>query len=97
MSFSFSYSTGISLLLECLFAGAFGGMQAAMHLRSLLGELGALSVSNMFGIPMVQDSLDPDGNPTNDRMIPGAKRLITQLDWHARAMKNHRDSHGVPA
>jgi len=76
--------------------GAFGGMRAAMQLRCLLGELGAISVSNIFGIPVVQDSLDPDGQPLNDRLVPGAKRLITQLDWHARAMKNHRDAYGIP-
>ena len=79
-----------------VYVGAFGGMRAAMQLRCLLGELGAISVSNIFGIPVVQDLLDPDGQPLNDRLIPGAKRLIAQLDWHARAMKNHRDSHGVP-
>jgi len=79
-----------------VYAGAFGGMRAAMQLRCMLGELGCLSVSNIFGIPVVQDSLDPDGQPLNDRLISGAKRLIAQLDWHAKAMKNHRDMHGIP-
>jgi len=68
-----------------------------MQLRCLLGELGAISVSNIFGIPVVQDSLDADGQPLNERLVSGAKRLITQLDWHARAMKNHRDTHGIPS
>jgi len=77
-------------------AGAFGGMLAAMQLRCMLGELGCISVSSIFGIPVVQHSLDPDGQPLNDQLIPGAKRLIGQLDWHAKAMKNHRDKHGVP-
>jgi len=71
-------------------------MLAAMQLRCMLGELGCISVSNIFGIPVVQNSLDPDGKPLNDQLIPGANRLITQLDWHARAMKIHRDKHGVP-
>jgi len=71
-------------------------VRAAMNLRCILGEVGAISVSNIFAIPVVQDSLDPDGNPLNDRLVTGAKRLITQLDWHARAMKNHRDAYGVP-
>ena len=71
-------------------------MRAAMQLRCLLGELGCISVSNIFGIPTVQKSLDPEGQPLDDRLIAGAKRLISQLDWHAHAMKNHRDSHGVP-
>ena len=76
--------------------GKFGGMRAAMQLRCMLAELGCISVSNIFGIPVVQDSLDPDGQPLNDRLIPGAKRLITQLHWHARAMTNHRNTCGIP-
>lgn len=83
--------------IVCYSMGAFGGMRAAMQLRCLLGELGAISVSNIFGIPVVQDSLDADGQPLNERLVSGAKRLITQLDWHARAMKNHRDTHGIPS
>jgi len=67
-----------------------------MQLRCLLGEVGAISVSNILGIPVVQDSLDADGEPLNEKLVPGAKRLIGQLDWHARAMKNHRDHCGVP-
>ena len=71
-------------------------MLAAMQLRCMLAELGCISVPNIFGIPVVQDSLDPDGKPLNDRLIPGAKRLISQLDWYAKAMKNHRGACGIP-
>jgi len=72
-------------------------MRAAMQLRCMLGELGCISVSNIFGIPTVHNSLDANGQPLDDRLVGGAKRLITQLDWHARAMKNHRESCGIPS
>jgi len=71
-------------------------MRAAMSLRCFLGELGCLSVSNIFGIPTVQNSFDENGTPLNDQMVSGAKRLISQLDWHARAMANHRAAVGIP-
>ncbi|OWF34947.1 uncharacterized protein LOC110443524 [Mizuhopecten yessoensis] len=71
-------------------AGQYGGMRAAMQLRAMTGELGCLSVSNIFGIPNAQNSLDSDGKPLNDHMESGAKKMITQLDWMAWAMKNHR-------
>ena len=71
-------------------------MRAAMQLRALTGELGCLSVSNIFGIPHVGDAIDPSGNPLNPHMESGAKKLIQQLDWHAHAMKNHRETVGVP-
>lgn len=76
--------------------GIYGGMRAAMQLRAFLGELGCLSVSNIFGIPEVHKALDADGNPLNDHMNKGAAKLITQLDWHAHAMKIHRDEFGIP-
>ncbi|XP_033727364.1 quinone reductase-like [Pecten maximus] len=71
-------------------AGQYGGMRAAMQLRALTGELGCLSVSNIFGIPSAQKSLDTEGNPLNEHMESGAKKLLDQLDWMAWAMKNHR-------
>jgi len=82
--------------IVCYSMGPFGGMRAAMSLRCMLGELGCISVSNIFGIPVVQNAIDPDGKPTNEYMVPGAKRLIAQLDWHAHAMATHRATAGVP-
>ena len=68
-----------------------------MQLRAFLGELGCLSVSNIFGIPRVHESLDEEGNPLNDHMASGAGKLITQLEWMAEAMKAHREKVGVPS
>ncbi|ESO94248.1 hypothetical protein LOTGIDRAFT_161461 [Lottia gigantea] len=82
--------------IVCYSAGIFGGMRAAMHLRCMLGELGCLSVSNIFGIPQVQKALDEAGKPLDPHMDSGALKLITQLDWHAHAMRNHRNSVGLP-
>ena len=76
--------------------GIFGGMRAAMQLRAMLSELGTLSVSNIFGIPEVQKCFDEEGNPTNDHMESGAKKILDQLDWYTEAMKNQRDKHGIP-
>nr|KAG5698912.1 hypothetical protein BaRGS_006806 [Batillaria attramentaria] len=82
--------------IVCYSPGIYGGMRAAMQLRAFLGELGTLSVSNIFGIPEVHKSIDENGKPLNDHMVSGLNRMITQLDWHANAMKNHRDKFGVP-
>ena len=72
-------------------------MRAAMSLRCLLSELGCISVSNILGIPHVNEALDEEGNPTNEHMVPGARTLIAQLDWHAHAMADRRASVGIPA
>ncbi|XP_070534234.1 quinone reductase-like isoform X1 [Ptychodera flava] len=82
--------------IVCYSPGIYGGMRSAMQLRAFLGELGCLSVSNIFGIPKVHEALDENGKPLNDHMESGAKRLITQLDWHANSMRNHRSNFGTP-
>lgn len=76
--------------------GPYGGMRAAMQLRAFLGELGCNSVSNIFGIPVVNRALDEEGKPLDEKLVPGCNRLIGQLDWHAHALKNHRQAHGIP-
>ncbi|XP_046584324.1 quinone reductase-like [Haliotis rubra] len=82
--------------IVCYSPGIYGGMRSAMQLRAFLGELGCLSVSNIFGIPEVHKALDEEGNPLNDHMEKGANRLIAQLDWNAHAMRNHREKCGIP-
>lgn len=82
--------------IVCYSLGPYGGMRAAMQLRCFLGELGCISVSNIFGIPTVSKALDENGEPTNEHMVPGVKKLIVQLDWHALAMKNHKVANGIP-
>lgn len=80
----------------CYSPGIYGGMRAAMQLRAFLGELGTLSVSNIFGIPEVHKAIDENGKPLDDHMASGLSRMVTQLDWHANSMKNHREKFGVP-
>ncbi|XP_076438164.1 2-hydroxy-1,4-benzoquinone reductase-like [Babylonia areolata] len=80
----------------CYSVGIYGGMRAAMNLRCLLAELSTPSVPSIFAIPQVQNALSEDGEPQNDKMVPGLTRLMTQLDWYAQAMKNHRDNFGLP-
>lgn len=77
--------------------GIYGGMRAAMQLRAMTGELGCISVSNIFGIPEVHKAIDEDGNPKNDHMNSGLEKLMKQLDWTATAFKNMREQNGVPS
>jgi len=46
----------------------------------------------------VQNALDEKGTPNekDEHMVSGAKRLISQLSWHATAMSKHRAAVGVP-
>jgi len=77
-------------------AGQYGGARAGVALRSLLGELGCLSVSAMLSIGLVSTKLDEDGKTTDAQTISAADRMITQLEWNAHAMRIHRATFGVP-
>lgn len=80
----------------CYSPGIFGGMRAAMHLRCMLSEIGCLSVSNIFGIPRAHEAIAADGSPIDKHMESGATKLIAQLDWYAHALRNHRETAGIP-
>ncbi|XP_022102751.1 uncharacterized protein LOC110985764 [Acanthaster planci] len=82
--------------IVCYSPGIYGGMRAAMQLRCFLGEIGCLPVSNIFGIPKANAAISEDGEPLDPHMEKGAKKIIEQLDWHAMAMRNHRQAVGVP-
>ena len=75
-------------------------MRAAIQLRALTGEIGCLSVCNIFAIPGAQNSLTDEGIPTETdggkHMVSGATKMIDQLKWYTEALKKQRDSAGVP-
>ncbi|VEU34313.1 unnamed protein product [Pseudo-nitzschia multistriata] len=74
-------------------AGQWGGTRAAIALRPILSELGALPVSAMIHIPNAQDAIDDDGTPTTDpkRWKEYCGRCFSQLEWWADAAKNHKE------
>ncbi|XP_054754509.2 uncharacterized protein LOC129260565 [Lytechinus pictus] len=77
--------------IVCYSPGPYGGMRAAIQLRAFLGEMGCISVSNIFGIPNVGNAISKEGKPLNEYMEKGAEKLLAQLDWMAEAMKAKRE------
>ena len=76
-------------------SGGFGGVRAGVQLRSLLGEIGTLSVSSMVAFPRVGDFSD-DGTPPDARAVENLTRALVELGWYADAIKAKRDSDGTP-
>jgi len=77
-----------------------GGARVGVQLRTLLGELGCISTSNMLTIPKVHNALSADGVPNTDsdegaHMESARKKFLDQLGWWASAAKNQRDQHGM--
>jgi len=82
--------------IVCYSPGQYGGVRASMQLRAFLGELGCLSVSNIFAIPEVHKAIAENGTPSDPSLIKRFERLLVQLEWMGSAMKNHRNKVGVP-
>ncbi|MFN3712036.1 MAG: NADPH-dependent FMN reductase [Alcanivoracaceae bacterium] len=77
-------------------AGQWGGVRAAVGMRTFLSELGCLPVSAMIHVPKAQDVLAADGSvmPEEDRAswFDYFGRTFNQLIWWAQAATEHRAS-----
>lgn len=72
-------------------AGPYGGVRAAMTLRSMLAEMGTPSIPSMMPVPKVQAAFDEDGNPHDDSWNARADKFLTELEWYAGALKRARE------
>ena len=75
--------------------GPFGGVRAAVQLRSLLAEVGMSSVPTMFPVSKVQDAFDDRGNAIDDSYNHRIKKPLDELEWYAHALKEAREK-GLP-
>ena len=75
-------------------AGQWGGMRAAVGMRTYLSELGCLPVSAMIHIPKAQDIFNDDGSPqkgeSQTSWFDYFGRTFNQLLWWAQATREHR-------
>jgi NAD(P)H-dependent FMN reductase len=81
--------------IVCYSGGAFGGVRAAMQLRSMLGELGMPSIPSILPVPKVHDAFEDDGTPRDPSIVSRAARFLGELEWYAGALKEARKG-GVP-
>lgn len=84
--------------IVCYSMGSFGGVRASIQARSFLGELGSPNCHSIFAIPKISSALTEDGKPApgDTHMDKGADKLITELEWYAKALKNHKELVGKP-
>ena len=76
--------------------GQFGGVRAAVHLQSILCELGMPSIASTFPVPRVSAAFDEQGQ----ELTPGAgrrfDRFAAELEWYAEALRRQRQEKGNP-
>ncbi len=74
-------------------AGQWGGVRAAVGMRTFLSELGCLPVSAMVHVPKAHEVLNEDGDfleADRNRWHAYLDRTFAQLYWWASAAQQHR-------
>ncbi|OWA54898.1 hypothetical protein BV898_19289, partial [Hypsibius exemplaris] len=75
--------------------GRFGGIRAAMQLRSYLSDLGLIQVPGITAIPFVEERVALNGTTIDKSIDKSAEATIDQLIWFAEAIKNEKAAHGL--
>lgn len=76
--------------IVCYSAGSFGGVRAAISLRSMLAELGMPTIPSVMPIPRVQQAFEEDGSPRDQEWFARAERFLGELEWYLGALKAAR-------
>lgn len=77
-------------------AGRFGGVRAAVTLRTILSEMGMPSVPSVLAIPSIGRALNDNGSPTEEWIDKAADRVLDEFMWYAKALKAQRKAEGTP-
>jgi NAD(P)H-dependent FMN reductase len=80
--------------IACYSAGSFGGVRAAIALRSALAEMGMSSIPSVLPVPRVQDAFDEEGIPADPAYDRRSDRFLTELEWYATALRAARERDG---
>jgi NAD(P)H-dependent FMN reductase len=81
--------------IVCYSAGSYGGVRAAMQLRTLLPEVGLSTIPSLQPIPSIGKSLSVDGVALTQELAERSGKFFDEFDWYMRAMKAEREK-GVP-
>jgi NAD(P)H-dependent FMN reductase len=81
--------------IMCYSVGGYGGVRAAVQLRSMLAEMGTSSIPSILPFPKAHVLLDEQGRPTSDRLDKSASRFFDELEWYAKALTAARGQ-GTP-
>jgi len=76
-------------------AGQWGGMRAAVGMRTFLSELGCLPVSAMIHVPKAQEVFNEEGaleaGEDQEAWFDYFGRTLSQLVWWGEAARSHRE------
>ena len=71
--------------------GSFGGVRATVHLRAILGELGAPSIPRTIPMPNIQSLFDDADQPTDKAFAKRSQGFLNEFEWYLEAFKRQRE------
>ena len=77
-------------------AGRYGGVRAAVTLRTVLGELGMPSVPSILAIPSIGKALSDEGGANEPWIDRSAARFLDEFTWYAEALAAKKAAGPVP-
>jgi NAD(P)H-dependent FMN reductase len=72
------------------YGGIAGGLRAVEQLRLVFAELHAVTIRQVVSLHWVHDLFDGSGMLTDDHAPAAAHKMLAQLAWWARALRNAR-------
>ena len=75
--------------------GRWGGVRAAMQLRSCLAEMGMVTIPSTLPYARVQEAFAMDGAPSDPKTSAYATEFFDEFVWYMEALKAKR-AQGVP-
>jgi NAD(P)H-dependent FMN reductase len=76
--------------------GRFGGVRAAVALRTILSEMGMPSVPSVLSIPTIGSALTEEGTATEKWIDQAVGRFLDEFVWYVKALKRQREAEGTP-
>jgi NAD(P)H-dependent FMN reductase len=77
-------------------AGRYGGVRAAVTLRTVLGELGMPSIPSILAVPSIGKALSDEGAANEPWIDRAAGRFLDEFTWYAEALAARRASGPLP-
>ena len=79
------------------YGGLSGGLRAVEHLRQIVAELHMVSIRETVSFHQARKQFDESGETTSGASIDAAARLLNQLDWWGRHLREARSADPYPA
>jgi NAD(P)H-dependent FMN reductase len=81
--------------IVCYSGGRFSGVRAAVQLRSMLAEMGMVTIPTELPFAQVQHAFDENGVPADAKTDTFATAFFAEFEWYVKALAVARAS-GVP-